>query len=164
MLAELRLRLDAQTVVAEQHVAVDVDRAGPAQIRNRLCRSVGDHIRWFAFVDDDDLVDVDHLEQLCCEADNADVIWSLPRIVGRDDHGIVHYCNVDRLRKHNTIPVTTLVRREMFDRVGGFPVDAYDEDWQLWLNILDAGGRFRCVHKTTWTYRFHDTNRTYDHP
>jgi glycosyltransferase involved in cell wall biosynthesis len=161
MLAELLGDIGQQTWPdITTQVGVDRHREGPAIVRNRLV--AGSDGGWLAFVDDDDRIDPHHIATLIGASDGADVIWSYGRVEGR--WPIAHDCNPETLRERNTIPVTALVRRSMFVQVGGFPEDMFDEDWGLWVRILDAGGRFQCVHTETWTYRFHGTNRTYEHP
>lgn len=162
MLAELAADLAAQTYQDFVWlVEFDHSGRGPAAIRNRLvAASAAD---WVAFVDDDDRIDPDHLRVLLevrTLRPDADVIYTACRIEGRDGHVIPHDCNHVGLRSENTVPVTALVRRRMFERAGGFPLDEHNEDHGLWRRLLDVGGRFVCDHRITWTYRYHGTNRS----
>lgn len=156
LLEQLGAALRRQTVPLTWLRCVDDRGVGPAALRNELAQ----HARtpWLAFVDDDDLVYPDHLETLLAHSGNADVVYSACDVEGRDwqpDHD----CTLGTLRSHNTIPVTSIVRTDAFNSVGGFPLGVRDEDWALWLALLDKGARFQCVHKRTWRYRFHDVGR-----
>jgi hypothetical protein len=155
LLAECCASVSNQTVRPRVHlIGVDHQRRGPATIRNELAAAVTDG--WIAFVDDDDLWDPHHLETLLAHTDNVDVVYSLARIDGRpgwdpQQPGF----DASRLRKVNYIPLSGLVRADVFHTAGGFPCDGrLYEDHGLWLSLLDVGAEFRCVPETTWTYRF----------
>jgi glycosyltransferase involved in cell wall biosynthesis len=56
-----------------------------------------------------------------------------------------------------------LIRREMFDRIGGFDerlTHAMDVDW--YMRARDHGARFGLVDRVTMIYRMHETNMTRD--
>lgn len=143
-------------------VEFDFDREGPAVVRNRIVAA--STAPWLAFVDDDDRVYPNHLETLTAaqEASGADVVYSFGKVTGRlAEVGFAHDCTLTKLDAHNnTIPVTALVRRSVFDAVGGFPTHMRNEDHGLWLAIRDHGGSFQCVHEVTWEYHFHGSNRS----
>lgn len=138
---------------------VDVNKVGPATIRNELVELVA--TPWVVFLDDDDIFHENYLERM------------IPHLKG--GNGVVYsWCveqgfeaNLDRpfdanaLRGANFIPVTTCVRTDLFRQVGGFPIGKAYEDWALWLKLLDAGTRFKCVEEKLWTYRRHAGSRTY---
>lgn len=130
---------------------------GPSPIRNRLAAQAKGE--WLAFLDDDDLLEPDHLLLLEAYTAEADVVYSYCTVEGRN-FPLNFEFDADSLRQGNYIPVTTLVRKVKFDEVGGFG-DEKLEDWGLWLRLLDAGARFVCVPIVTWTYRFRDDNRTF---
>lgn len=116
---------------------------------------------WVAFLDDDDLLYPHHLETLLGASDDVDVVYSFCDVTGRGDWSPNMDFNERALRSFNFIPVTAMVRRSAFLAVGGFPEGTHPvEDWRLWLALLDAGARFRCVPVKTWLYRFHDANAT----
>jgi glycosyltransferase involved in cell wall biosynthesis len=156
MLAELTCALLEQGVSFTWKVCGDLLNLGPATIRNVLACEAS--TEWLAFVDDDDLVDPNHLKTLLKHRHFADVVYSLGRVEGRD-WAIPHDCDLRNLEAANTVPVTALVRRDAFLQAGGFPTDARNEDWGLWRTMKRQGARFVCVHQETWTYRFHDVGR-----
>jgi cellulose synthase/poly-beta-1,6-N-acetylglucosamine synthase-like glycosyltransferase len=153
LLEECRASVREQTRPAELH-AIEVDHkgAGPAQIRNKLVRELPMEYDWVAFVDDDDLLLPTHLEKLSAVSDSADVVYSPCQ------HNYTHAFNLESLKIQNYISVTCLVRREVFEKVGGFDNVAM-EDWELWKKIANADGRFVFVPETTWTYRLQSDSR-----
>jgi hypothetical protein len=68
--------------------------------------------------------------------------------------------DAERLRHHNYIPTTYLVRTEVARSVGGFPPRSpgRPSDWQFLLKLLEAGCRFRHVPERTWVWRRHPGN------
>jgi glycosyltransferase involved in cell wall biosynthesis len=156
LLEQLADALARQTVPHAWLVRADNDNLGPARIRNELAAQAD--TTWLAFVDDDDLVYDNHLAALLENSNEADVVYSLCDVEGREwqpDHDCTH----SALESHNTIPVTSMVRKDAFMRVGGFPLGVRDEDWALWRAMRHDNARIVCVHETTWLYRFHDVGR-----
>lgn len=157
MLAQACASVAAQTLRPVEHlVGVDYQRDGSAHVRNRLA-SVATGT-WLAFLDDDDLLHAHHLATLAQHSDDADLVYSRP-----DGYDPTRPFDPDALRAGNFIPVTVLVRASAFRAAGGFPDDAPNgwEDWACWLELLDAGARFRFVDRVTWTYRLHDGSKTF---
>jgi glycosyltransferase involved in cell wall biosynthesis len=156
----------AQTL---QPVAVEVeldrDREGAAATRNRALARV--ETEWVAFLDDDDLLNPEHLEDCLRHAHltGADVVYPGCVAVGGDGpawrFGLPF--DADLLRRHNYIPVTALCRTEMVKAVGGFRAHpdraGYPcEDWGLWLALLDAGATFSHLPQRTWVWNIHAGN------
>lgn len=151
LLAEAMATVNAQTVPVAHLVGVDAG-SGVAEVRNRLVATAG--TEWVAFLDDDDLLDPDHVEILLEHSDQADVVISHCRFDGPELPA--GYCNrpFDRaeLRKHGIFPITVLARRQAVLGAGGFALKGWD-DWVLWNAMADAGCRFEVVPRVTWTYR-----------
>lgn len=158
MLAEAIATVAAQTAPPTGHlIAVDHRRSGPAELRTLLVGSAS--TEWVAFLDDDDLLDADHLERLAEVAGpDVDVAYSWCRLDPPGAIGDQFYNQpYDRqaLRRHGIFPITVLARRAAILDCGGFrPEDRY-EDWALWNRMADRGARFACLPEPTWTYRFH---------
>lgn len=146
---------------AEHLIGVDYQEAGPAQMRNRLASIAT--TKWLAFLDDDDHLDRDHLEILTGFGRTADIVYSNCRFDGPplpDEH-LPRPFDRSYLRERGFIPITFLVRRETFEQVGGFPLEARYEDWEFLNNAADAGARFQFVDQVTWTYvTGHEARRT----
>ena len=152
MLAECIASVKAQTKPAVFHsVEVDVNKVGPSKLRNKMVSELPKDVEWIAFLDDDDLFLPNHLELLSSVSANADVVYSScqPGIAT-----IIKPFNREALKHFNYIAVTSLVRRSMFDKVGGFADVKLFEDWLLWKSIANEGGRFVFVPKQTWVYKY----------
>lgn len=62
-----------------------------------------------------------------------------------------------KLLYRSLVSVTSLVRREAFEAVGGFDPDVPGyEDWDFYLSLLEAGWEGRRVDRVTLHYRRHD--------
>lgn len=164
MLAEAQSTVAAQTVEPAEHlVALDYARDGTGTVKTRLAAAARGE--WVATLDDDDLLDKHHLETLT-KAACGDVVYSWCRVDGSEHlNGSVNQAfDPDRLRGGNYIPATALIRRDLVADLGGWrrsaDVPSGFEDWDFWLRALDAGAVFQCVPTVTWTYRFHQGNKT----
>ena len=166
--------IEQQTIGLENidiHVMSDVDRLGPALMRNVGVKHA--ETEWVAFLDDDDEMLPSHLENLLehAEKEQADVVypWYIwverGRIrTDRDPlrlHGaspLGQDFDASVLLGHNYIPVTTLVRRSAFIHAGGFPEPGeFDgpEDWGLWLRMLAVDAKFSHYPDRTWMWHRH---------
>lgn len=150
LLAQAEESVRRQTVRVDAHLIDRRRRVPVATKRNNLLTAT--KAEWVAFLDDDDLLDPDHLETL----------------LDRDADVVVPYCRFDgpplppghynrpfdaqTLREHAIFPITVIARREVVLDAGGFP-NRHCEDYWLWRAMLDAGATFEVVPKVTWTYR-----------
>lgn len=151
LLAEAIASVAAQTVPAAHLIAVDAGH-GVAEVRNQLVAAATSE--WVAFLDDDDLLDPNHLETLLAHAAGHDVVIPHCRFDGPPLPE--QFCNrpFDRqtLRRHGIFPITVLARRQAVLDAGGFPTEGWD-DWELWKRMDRRRARFTVVAETTWTYR-----------
>ena len=144
----------SQTKRAGTHAyEIDSLQEGPAIVRNRLVNSLPKEYDGLAFLDDDDIMLPTHLERLSAASENADVVYSLCNL-----NCCTREFDPAALRVKNYIPVTALVRRSIFEKVGGFN-NVSMEDWHLWIKISHAGGRFIFVPEVTVTYRVQNDSR-----
>lgn len=164
LLEQAAASVAAQTIPVVHLVRADVDRVGPAVLRSELLDEVRTEL--VAFLDDDDLIDPDHLEALADQLDDAELAWSWCRTVGLGAPAMPRprslSAALELMRSgRNCIPVTVLARTEAIRDAGGFhPQDRF-EDYALWLRMLDLGHRFHYLKRETWTYRFMGDNRTW---
>jgi hypothetical protein len=159
VLADAVASVAAQTAPCAHLIAVDASST-VAEARNRLVAAAT--TEWVAFLDDDDLLDPDHLDTLLEHAGDADVVIPYCRFDGPPLPE--KFCNrpYDRraLRQHGIFPITVLARRQAVLDAGGF--GGRWEDWDLWNRMADAGARFVTVPKATWTYRTSTADRRTD--
>lgn len=171
LLVEAVQSVRAQTEEVAHFVYLDTERQGPAVGRNLLLERV--QTEWVGFLDDDDLLDAEHVETLMALLSNGgeppDLAWSRCRTFFADGvHPIriaqglrPDYAQLLRPGARNFIPVTVIARTEAVRAAGGFdPADRY-EDYALWCRMLRQGRRFVDHPHVTWTYRFLGENRTH---
>jgi glycosyltransferase involved in cell wall biosynthesis len=149
-------------------VRLDKDREGACKNRNRLLFEANQE--FVAFLDDDDVLYPEHIEELydLLIKENADVAYSLPKVLS-GEYEIPLDCvfggmkdfsfNPDTLLERNFIPVTVVARRKKLVDAGGFQhlKGYYGEDHGLWLKLLYAGAKFVHLPKVTWEYRWWGT-------
>lgn len=150
----------AQTVKPTAHlVKVDYAGVGLVKIRNSLVGQV--ETEWFVPLDDDDILQKPFLERHLAQSKGADIVYSRVYIHGSDWAPYRHTFDAKDLRKENYIPVTALIRTELWAALGGYREReecGKTEDWDFWLRALDAGARFRHIPELLWIYRFHTGN------
>ena len=160
LLAEAVNSVNQQRVKAKNHlIEVDTNRIGPSAVRNKLAKMAD--TEWIAFLDDDDILYQNHIEEYSKSHHHSDMMYTWCDSVGRENFNPNSHFDADRLMHGNYIPITAAVRTSLFLQVGGFSEDSRYEDWDLWKKLLQAGARFTCIPTKTWCYRFLGNNRTY---
>ena len=163
-LAEALISVTQQTRQPDAIVVeYDHHRTGAAATKNRALARVT--TEWVAWLDDDDLLKPDHLATLTAAAEEsgADVVYAWPEVHGWYDalaHRFGQPFDPDELRRGNYIHTTTLFRTELARAAGGFqcPPDTDQDDWGLYLGLLNAGAKFHHVPARTWYWRFDGGN------
>ena len=141
----------AQTEECAHLVAVDHERQGPVRFRNFLVREEAE-TEWILPLDDDDTLDPDCVQTLLDHSEDAEIVYPFCRMVGRTDGWVPNKLfTADALFKQNFIPVTALIKRDLFLMLGGYQ-DVPLEDWALWQWAYLHGATFRCVPETLWSY------------
>lgn len=160
------LSVTGQTHLPDRHlVAVDYQRAGSAAVRNQLVDAAdAAGIDWVAPLDDDDWLAPNHLQLLLAASRTADVVYSYCQVTGRDGWNPNRGFDPAALRRGNFIPITTLIRTELWRDLDGWR-DSSEcehgwEDWDFWVRALDIDATFVCVPETTWVYNFHPGCKT----
>ena len=157
-----------QTLQPDQVIIqYDYDRGGHAATRNKALPSV--KTKWTAFLDDDDTLNPNHLEDIhrVAEEHEADLVYPWHNIYNGDGSpagfdvlsGFGQPFNLDALMANNYIPVTTIIRTEALHAVEGFPVSGPGrpwhqcEDWGCWQAMIEAGyGEFIHHPERTWNW------------
>lgn len=131
---------------------------------------------WICFLDQDDLLLPDHLEQISESIrlhEQASLFYA-PRLVLSCFHGVwtTDYAAVQPptpedlphvlLRRCPFPPSGVCVRRSVFEQVGGFR-SRYDlaEDWEFWFRLCSAGGGFFLCPRPTFCYRVHPESNSH---
>jgi glycosyltransferase involved in cell wall biosynthesis len=159
---------------SDAHTVAELDRlpdrvevvrqsnAGVARARNAgLARA---HTRYVLALDADDRLTPDALRRLrdVLEAEPAlGFSYGQMRFFGAWEGELVlpPYDPYRLLYRHN-IGSAALIRRELFEDVGGYdPAFLGYEDWEFWLHALARGWRGQRVEAVTLLYRRHGTTR-----
>lgn len=148
----------AQTLQPEAIIIkTDKIHLGATITRNSALKKVTTN--WVAFLDDDDELRPNHLEELrrAAHEQKADVVYAGYDVIGGYDvlDRFGEPFDPDVLRDHSFIPVTSLVRTQLAMKVGGFVKrgDSPYEDWGFYLALLDAGAKF--YHHPVKTWKWH---------
>lgn len=154
LLQECRISVLNQTADCpiKHFVKIDENRAGSATVRNEVIKNLDASFDWLAFLDDDDLLLPDHFKILVDKAAFSDIIYSDCQTVGWDKTWVTKDFNLEEIKIRNYIPITALIRRSVFEKVGCFR-SIFPDDWDLWKRCGEAKARFVYVPKVTWQYR-----------
>ncbi|MGK0265038.1 MAG: glycosyltransferase involved in cell wall biosynthesis [Planctomycetota bacterium] len=87
----------------------------------------------------------------------ADVATPNGRTFGDEDKPLITMpVTKRRLVANNCLIYSSMYRRELFDRVGGYgPIKPGYEDWDFWLSALDLDAKFTHVATPLFRYRKH---------
>lgn len=156
MLAEARASVAALDGDVEHLVGIDGDRQGAGPVLNRLLSvATGE---WVMVLDDDDLLDPDHLATVLPHVHQADVLYTLPRVEGGDFTQYHEpFSGAALERGHNCVSHTALMRTDLVRDVGGWSVLRWF-DLDLFRRLHRAGASFLQIPTVTWTYRLHGAN------
>lgn len=156
MLEKCKESVDSQTIQTGHLIGIDNGKQGPQFIRNRLAKEA--ETEWLLPLDDDDTLDSEYVEILLQNSEGYDIIYSWCRMVGRSDTWVPNRLfNAKTLARRNFIPVTALIRKDMWEIVGGQRQEQL-EDWLFYQRAYLHGARFKCVPEVLWSYNFHESN------
>lgn len=107
------------------------------------------------FLDADDKISPDYIEKMI--ALNADIaypdmfLWYVHgKYTGQNKLVSTPGISAKLMYHHCQIPVTCLMRREVYEKLGGFRhFDVY-EDWDFWLRAMIAGFKFKKAQTLLW--------------
>src|SRR5438132_5202787 len=157
MLEECKESVNAQSIPVKHLVYVDEEKLGPQRIRNKLANEAT--TEFIIPLDDDDTIDPECIEVLLRDSEGYDIIYPWCRMVGRTDTWVPNRLfNAKTLARRNFIPVTALIKKDMWEIVGGQRQEQL-EDWMFYQRVYLHGARFKCVPEVLWSYRFHDSNQ-----
>lgn len=167
MLERAAASVRAQTVPVEHILAEDIHRVGAA-----ITRAHGLHLvetEWVAFLDSDDELDPDHVEQLLASAKEtgADYVYPWFRVVGGSDPFPMFFGRPFDPSTPNSTTITILVRTELAKQVGFARdpnVQVSGEDFQFTLGCIAAGAKIVHLPRRSWTWHHHGGGNTSGRP
>ena len=144
-----------------RYIEVDYSNAAQARMAGFACSNR----ELLLFCDGDNRFPRDYIKRLkdSMFAGPFDVTYGRIRKIG-DGYGYFYQpriFDVGALSCRNFVESCSLVRREIFERVGGWDpeVDTL-MDWNLWMRIAHAGGKFAFCADAEFEYRVHDEQMT----
>jgi glycosyltransferase involved in cell wall biosynthesis len=158
---------DARTLAELEQLPSQVElirqvNAGVAEARNTALRRI--HTPYALVLDADDRLALDALRRLRdpLELDpSVGFSYGVACFFGEWE-GVLRMPSYDpyRLLFRNSVGPTALIRRELFEAVGGYdPAFAGYEDWEFWIHALEQGWGGRRVEDVTFFYRRHGLSR-----
>ncbi len=132
------------------------ENGGAAAARNEAAAKARTDL--LLFFDADDLVEENTLEMLYFALlRHPEAAWAYTDIVtfGEKEYLWQKNFTSDVEKRENVVSVCSLVRREAFEKVGGFSVVGrfFNEDWHLWLKMLAEGYAPAHVKQLSFWYR-----------
>ena len=155
MLERAAASVRAQTVPVEHILAEDIHHMGAAITRAHGLALV--ETEWTAFLDSDDEMDPDHIEQLlACAADTgADYVYPWFRVRGGTDPFPMFFGKPFDPECPNSTTITILVRTELAKAVNFASdpaVQVSGEDFQFTLGCIAAGAKIVHLPRRSWTW------------
>lgn len=146
-----------QTVLPKNHfIGVDYEREGIPKTINKMISNAD--TEWIAPLCDDDVYYSNYIERLIQESNDADMIYPWCNVVNHPTGWNPNsYFDPQRLLVENYIPATVLIRKSVWEELGGYP-DCIYEDWMMWIKLVQRKKRIKCVPEVLWEYRFHGRN------
>lgn len=146
-----------QTVLPKAHIiGTDYERVGTSHMFNKLIDAAT--TEWVAPLCDDDILYPNYIERLIENAEDADMIYPWCEVVGtRNGWNPNSYFDAERLFHGNYIPATVLLRKSVWEELGGYP-DHVCEDWMMWIKMVESNKKIKCLPEILWQYRFHGKN------
>jgi hypothetical protein len=167
MLDRATASVRAQTVPVHHILAEDVHHKGAAITRAHGLALV--ETEWTAFLDSDDEMDPDHVEQLlaCAEETGADYVYPWFRVVGGSDPFPMFFGRPwDDEHPHSTT-ITILVRTELAKAIGFTPkpdAQVSGEDYLFTLRCVADGAKIVHLPRRSWTWHHHGGGNTSGRP
>lgn len=98
------------------------------------------------------------------ENTNADIVYGRAAFFGASTRPLFRpdVMHLPTLMARNYIDVCCLLRREVYEKIGGFDTSAVlnQEDWEYWIRAAKAGFKFHFVDEVFYDYRIHHRSTT----
>lgn len=139
-------------------IAIDHYHQGAAVTRNRALDMAT--TEWVVFLDSDDILYPTYLKRIFEHQSQtgADVCWPWFDVKGFGDPFPMHFGRQWNPEEPHSFPITTLLRRELAVKVGGFPIldpvgrNCLGEDFPFWVSLSNAGAKFAHLPERLWEW------------
>lgn len=156
---------DNSVAVAENYLSqqkdlnykiIQQENQGPSKARNHgVTQANGSYL---FFIDADDRIHPDAIRQYeaVLESDaTLNIVYSETEFFGAQEGiFVLNEFKLPQFLHNNCIPISAMVRKEIFNAVGGFDENLrYQEDWELWIKIVKNYGGVYKIPTTLFYYR-----------
>ncbi|MEJ8756642.1 glycosyltransferase family A protein [Pontibacter sp. H259] len=151
-------------LAAEGYTVLHQENQGPAAARNTGVKYAKS--KYIFFLDSDNKVRPDYIEKgIKILEDNPDtgIVYGNPSFFG--DSLEARFCpyefNLDKLLLENYIDMCSLIRKRVWEEVGGLDENHIiigHEDWDFWIRAATAGWKFYYINETLYDYRIRNNS------
>jgi len=143
----------------EGYIVIDQQNQRVAAARNTGLRIAKG--RYMLFLDSDNIMREAFITKglPVLESGDADIVYGKAKFFGASNQPVFRQdvMHLPTLMARNYIDVCSLIRREVYEKLGDFdtsPVLNMD-DWEYWIRAVKAGFKFRFVDVFFYDYRLH---------
>lgn len=136
------------------------ENQGQSSARNNGVKSATG--KYILFLDCDDLIDKTFLEkthQILSKNKEVRVCYTKGKFFEKTDkEWVLQPFNTFDFLIENCIPITALIYKEDFEKIGGFDTRLnYYEDWDFWIYLIEMGVKVHKIDEFLFFYRIRNT-------
>lgn len=136
------------------------ENQGQSSARNNGVKSATG--KYILFLDCDDLIDKTFLEkthQILSKNKEVRVCYTKGKFFEKTDkEWVLQSFNTFDFLIENCIPITALIYKEDFEKIGGFDTRLnYYEDWDFWIYLIERGVKVHKIDEFLFFYRIRNT-------
>ncbi|MDF2833286.1 glycosyltransferase [Chryseobacterium indoltheticum] len=136
------------------------ENQGQSSARNNGVKSATG--KYILFLDCDDLIDkkfLDKTHQILSTNNETRICYTKGKFFEKiDKEWVLQPFNTFDFLIENCIPITALIYKEDFEKVGGFDTQLnYYEDWDFWISLVEIGAKVHKIDEFLFFYRIRNT-------